>query len=150
MRRKPSPPSKSLVIIVTALLWAGLLTLTWLKVGWAAPVAARLGLQIASAINQLKLALEHGGEVGRETNRFLRARTTLFPLRRILLPLNISLHFEHHLNYCVPWYDLPRYHRALLEIVPRHVQPYVFNRDVWGQLSGRKGGVPPALVGLTR
>lgn len=128
--------------VVTGLLWMIILTLTWRNISWAVPVAAFLGLQVLSAIEQIKLVLEHGGEVGREGNRFLRARTSLCPLRRIFLPLNISLHFEHHLNYCVPWYDLPRYHRALLDVVPWEVQPYVFNRDIWNQLSGRKGKTP--------
>jgi fatty acid desaturase len=135
-------PTQIFPFVVTGLLWMILLILTWRAVSWAVPVAAFLGVQVASALDQIKLVLEHGGEVGREDNRFLRARTSLFPLRRVLLPLNITLHFEHHLNYCVPWYDLPRYHRALLDVVPQQVQPYVFNHDVLAQLSGRKGNAP--------
>jgi fatty acid desaturase len=136
----PSRPTAVYRFAGMAVLWVSVLTVTW--GGWAAPVAAGLGLQVMCAIEQIKLALEHGGEVGRDHNRFLRARTSLFPMRQILLPLNISLHFEHHLNYCVPWYDLPRYHRALLDVVPRQMQPFVFNRDLRGQLWGRKGRTP--------
>jgi fatty acid desaturase len=128
--------------VVTGLLWLIFLILTWRVLSWAVPVAALLGVQVLSTIDQFKLVLEHGGEVGREDNRFLRARTSLFPLRRLLLPLNVSLHFEHHLNYCVPWYDLPRYQRALRDVVPQQIQPFVFNHDVLGQLSGRKGKAP--------
>jgi fatty acid desaturase len=140
-QQKDSPP-KIYCFIVTGVLWLIVLSLTGLTISWAVPVAAFLGLQVMSAIELVKLVLEHGGSVKLEDNRFLRARTSLFPLRPILLPINISLHFEHHLNYCVPWYDLPRYHRALLDVVPRHIQPYVFNHDIWSQLSGQKGKVP--------
>lgn len=139
-------PSRALLFTAAGLLWLAACALVWLRIGWAAPVAAILGLQVASAVELFKLALEHGGDVGRDENRFLRARTSLFSLRRLLLPLNISLHFEHHLNYCVPWYDLPRYHRALLDLVPGEIQPYVFNRDIRGQLYGRKGSVPKHVL----
>lgn len=86
--------------------------------------------------------MEHGGGIGGEENRNFRSRTSLFPLRWLIMPLNISLHFEHHLNYNVPWYLLPSYHRALREIVPAPLQPEVFNTRVWDQLMGRLGRLP--------
>ena len=135
--------SRGFLMPATACLWIVVGTLATLTVSWVVPVAAFLGLHVASVFHQLKLSLEHGGKIGKEENRYFRSRTSLFPFRWLLMPLNISLHFEHHLNYCVPWYDLPRYQRALREVVPAHLQPYVFNQDVWDQLAGRKDvGVP--------
>ena len=123
---------------VTALLWLILGTVTTLAFGWVVPVAMFLGIHVVSVLQQIKLTLEHGGKIGQDQNRYFRSRTSLFPLRQLVMPLNISMHFEHHLNYCVPWYDLPRYHRALRDVIPEHVQRHVFNRDVWPQLTGRK------------
>ncbi len=111
---------------------------TTLTISWTVPVAMFLGVQILSATQHVKLALEHGGAIRFDENRLFRSRTSLFPFRWFLMPLNISLHFEHHLNYCVPWYNLPRYQRALRQIVPPELQPVVFNEDVWEQLAGRK------------
>lgn len=139
--------STSSYFLATALFWIILVALTWPTLGWAVPVAAFLGVQVLSVVEQIKLVLEHGGEIGREENRFLRARTSLGPFRQIFLPLNVSLHFEHHLNYCVPWYELPRYHRALLDIVPPQAQSYIFNHEIREQLSGRKGKTPLVSAG---
>jgi|SRR5215213_477203 len=131
------------LMLMTASLWLLLAALTILTISWTVPVALFLGLHVASAFQQVKLTLEHGGEIGKEENRHFRSRTSLFPFRWLLMPLNISLHFEHHLNYCVPWYKLPRYQRKLREVVPAHLQPYVFNEDVWELLTGHKNvGVP--------
>ena len=140
--------ARGLLMLTTATLWAILATLTTLTISWTVPVALFLGLHVASAFQQVKLTLEHGGEIGKEENRNFRSRTSLFPFRWLLMPLNISLHFEHHLNYCVPWYKLPRYQRALREVVPQHLQPYVFNEDVWQLLTGRKNVGVPSQVEL--
>lgn len=53
------------------------------------------------------------------------------------MPLNISLHFEHHLNYCVPWYDLMKYHQQLQVIVPDefYTDVFKFNGEVWQQIN---------------
>ncbi len=135
--------SRGFLMPTTALLWLIVGTVAGLTISWTVPVAAFMGLHVASAHQQIKLSLEHGGKIGKEENRYFRSRTSLFPFRWPLMPLNISLHFEHHLNYCVPWYDLPRYQRALREVVPAHLHPYLVNEDVWEQLTGRKNvGIP--------
>ena len=77
------------------------------------------------------------------TAPLLRSRTSLFPLRRVLMPFNISMHFEHHLNPGVPWYELPRYHAALRGIIPRPLQPAIFNTQLREQLAGRLGRIAP-------
>ncbi|MCB9637067.1 MAG: fatty acid desaturase, partial [Sandaracinus sp.] len=94
------------VILLFVGIWASALTLTSLTAGWPSALALFLGIHVLSALNQIKGALEHGGPIGHERDPFLRSRTTFFPLRRVLLPFHITLHFEHHLNFQVPWYDL--------------------------------------------
>jgi fatty acid desaturase len=130
--------STAFLLPTTAVVWAIIATVTTLTINWTVPVAAIIGLQVAAAQQQIKLSMEHGGRIGKDPNRLFRSRTSLFPLRWLLMPLNISLHFQHHLNYHVPWYDLPRYQRALRGVVPAQVQSLVFNEDVWEQIAGRK------------
>ena len=129
---------RRLVLPITLFLWLLVAILTTVTIGWTVPLAMFIGMQVASALQQVKLSLEHGGAIGGDPNRVFRSRTSLFAFRWLVMPLNISLHFEHHLNYCVPWYKLPRYQRALRRIVPPELQSVVFNEDVWEQLAGRK------------
>ena len=149
-QRKTTGASRRFIMPTTAFLWLVIAILTTVTISWTVPIAAFIAMQVASALQQVKLSLEHGGEIGREENRNFRSRTSLFPFRWLLMPLNISLHFEHHLNYCVPWYNLPRYQRALREIVPRELQPVLFNEDVWEQLAGRKNVRVSSYEGFSR
>jgi len=130
--------------LASGLIWAVLVALCLRQFGWASLGALLFGLQVLGALNQVKGSLEHGGDIAREPNRNLRSRTSLFPLRWLLMPFNISIHFEHHLNQSVPWYALLRYHRALLRVVPEVVQGEVFNARVFEQLMGRRGGLSAA------
>jgi fatty acid desaturase len=118
-------------------LWGLFVTVSMLYLSWAVPVAVFLGIQVVSALNQFKIAMEHGGEIGRREQLFLRSCSSFFPLRWLLMPFNISLHFEHHLNYCVPWYDLMNYHRELEKVVPKEIRSQVFhhNFEVWQQIN---------------
>lgn len=124
-------------------------TLLWFVCFWAcagvalwrfwspwAFISALWGLQVLSALNQLKGALEHGGGIGNAADPLRRSRTTLMPLRFLFMPFNISLHFAHHLNYSVPWYLLGRYHRALTPTLPADERRYFVNRRVFAQLNG--------------
>lgn len=122
------------------MLWVLFIAVSILYLSWAVPVAVFWGIQVVSALNQFKIAMEHGGEIGRREQPFLRSCSSFFPLRWLLMPLNISLHFEHHLNYCVPWYDLMNYHHALEKIVPREIRSQVFHYDfeVWQQINENK------------
>ena len=129
------------VIVVFIIFWAIVLPLIgWLVNPWAS-VALFWGLHTLSAWNHIKGSLEHGGAIGKEANPFLRSRTTFFPGRRLLMPWNITLHFEHHLNFCVPWYDMLRYHRVLRDIVPDAIWDEVINHHPFAQLSGSLGGL---------
>lgn len=126
--------------------WLVTVGLAVYALGDARPVAMLvLGLGVVGALNQLKTSMEHGGPIALEENRNFRSRTSFFPLRWLLMPFNISLHFEHHLNYCVPWYLLPSYHRALRAVVPAPLWPEVWNTRVLAQLAGQIGGLPEAV-----
>jgi fatty acid desaturase len=127
---------------VNVLFWLTTSTILCVNDAWLSAIAIVFGFGVLGALNQVKGSLEHGGPIAFEANRNLRSRTSLFPLRHLLMPLNISLHFEHHLNYCVPWYDLGRYHRALSAITPEPLRAYIFNAHVVDQLMGRVGAFP--------
>lgn len=127
-----------------ALFWIMVGTASARLFGGSSLGALLLGFQVLGTLNQLKISMEHGGEIGHEENRNFRSRTSLFPLRWLIMPFNISIHFEHHLNQSVPWYALMRYHRAILDIVPEAVQRDLFNEHVRDQLLGRRGGLSPA------
>jgi len=129
------------VILAFVGIWGTILTLAGVFLGWPVALALFLGIHVLAAWNQVKGGLEHGGDLGFEGDPFVRSRTTLFPLRHLLMPFNITLHFEHHLNFCVPWYDLGRYHRDLRDIVPAEVWAEVVNSRPLKQLSGRMGGL---------
>ncbi|MBX3246820.1 MAG: fatty acid desaturase [Myxococcales bacterium] len=132
------------VLLTFVAIWATILTITALAFGWAVPTALFLGVHVVTVLNHVKGSLEHGGPIGREADPFLRSRTTLFPLRWLVMPFNITLHFEHHLNFQVPWYDLVRFHRDLEAIVPRDVWVDVINHAPMAQLAGNLGGVRAA------
>jgi fatty acid desaturase len=104
---------------------------------WAVAVAAGLGIQMLVAFNTLKVTMEHGGSVGRQADVWRRSCSSFFPARIVGMPLNISLHFEHHLNYCVPWYDLIRYHHHLQPVIPPEIRAEVYNSNgqVWQQIT---------------
>ena len=122
-------------------IWITLFVVGGIFVSWTVPVALLLGLQNLTALNQIKGALEHGGEIAFEENPYLRSRSSFFPLRRLLMPMNITMHFEHHLNFTVPWYELPKYHADIRELVPRELHDEFFNTDIMSQLNGEKDGL---------
>ncbi|MEN8443942.1 MAG: fatty acid desaturase [Cyanobacteria bacterium J06555_13] len=130
-------PFNSKLLLAQVSVWSIFLALSIASGYWMLPVAAFLGLQVLAAMNLFKIAMEHGGEISQQENAYVRSTTSLFPLRAVLMPLNISLHFEHHLNDSVPWYDLMRYHKALKTLVPDQVrsQVYASNRQVWARIS---------------
>jgi fatty acid desaturase len=133
------------VKVATLAFWGSVFAVTGWTIGWTVPVALLMGLQILLALNHLKGALEHGGDIAFEENAYLRSRTSFFPLERIIMPLNINLHFEHHLNFTIPWYDLRDYHADVREIVPDELHDEFFNQDIAEQLSGEKGDLGEEL-----
>ncbi len=117
-------------------------------IGWQVPAALLLALHVLAALNLTKKAQEHGAGLAGEPAALLRSRTCLSPIWQLISPFNINYHFEHHANFRVPWYLLPAYHRALLDIVPEPLHPYYFHRDFLAQLAGTKPLPPRDLLGI--
>lgn len=137
--RAPGRTSPAVLVIFVAL-WCGLCVgLTVAGLGRVA-LALVFGLQVTSAINQLKGALEHGGDVGRADDRRLRSRTLTTRLGAWLLPFHVTVfHFEHHLVDQVPWYRLHAFHRALGDRVPAALRRTLFRSDPVRVLVGSAG-----------
>ncbi|MCB9760833.1 MAG: fatty acid desaturase [Alphaproteobacteria bacterium] len=131
--------------LMGAVAWSPIIALAWWVAGWAAPLAIALGFHVVMMLNMSKKAQEHGCGLADEPDPYLRSRTYFYPLSFLFSPFNINYHFEHHANFNVPWYKLPAYHRALMEIVPEPVKPYYFHHDYLLQLSGKKPLPPDAL-----
>lgn len=128
-----------------AAIWSLVLVTSAVVYGAKAAVALAYGLQVVAALNQLKGALEHGGEIAFDPDRLLRSRDSVFRLQLLLPMFFVTIyHFEHHLNYAVPWYDLPRYHRDICGLVPADMRPAIFNAELYAQLAGQKGPIPRA------
>jgi len=139
-KKKGKSSSSKGVIVFFVVFWVTVCTLAGVFVGWPLAAGLYLGIPTVASFNLVKGSLEHGGAIASERSPFLRSRTSLFLLRPLLMPFNITLHFEHHLNFQVPWYDLPRYQRDLRAIVPEAVQSSVINRHLFDQMAGRLGG----------
>ncbi len=135
--------SSRYVLLAAATFWATSLTAATWVYGWLAAATLFLGMHVLQSLNAFKGGLEHGGAIGQESNPFARSRTTLFAGRHLLMPLNITLHFEHHLNFTVPWYDLGRYHAKLKSIVPPDIWRSVVNHTPIAQLRDALGGLSP-------
>jgi fatty acid desaturase len=117
--------------------WILLVALSLRYLNWTVPVAAFLGIQVNAVLNLVKIAMEHGGKMGQHANAFLRSSSSIFPLRFLVMPFNISLHFEHHCNDAVPWYRLMAYHRELELQVPTELRSKIYKKNgaVWKQLA---------------
>ncbi|MEM9156278.1 MAG: fatty acid desaturase [Cyanobacteria bacterium P01_F01_bin.33] len=125
--------------LASVIVWSVALAIEAVFLHWTVAVAALLGLHVLVALNTVKITMEHGGAVSRRGQRWMRSCSSFFPLRRVLMPFNISLHFEHHLNAAVPWYNLMTYHQEIAAIVPAEIRPDVFkgDREVWQQMANR-------------
>ncbi len=67
----------------------------------------------------------------------LRHTRTTYPgiLGRLLIgPLNINYHLDHHLYPSVPFYNLPKLHRALLENPDYRENAHITKNGYWGVL----------------
>lgn len=126
------------------------LTLGW-TCGWPAGVAAFLAWNVVAALNLLKIVQEHGSELREEPDPWLRSRTYFYPLWPLFSPFCMNYHFEHHINFAVPWYLLPAYHRVCLKLMPEELRPYLLTygaREYLTQAAGTRPRIPEALRGL--
>ncbi|MBK8260341.1 MAG: fatty acid desaturase [Nannocystis sp.] len=136
--RAPGRTSPAVLIFFLAL-WAALIAALSLTGLGRVALALVLALQVAAAINQIKGALEHGGDVGAAEELLLRSRTLTTRLGPWLLPFYVTVfHFEHHLVDQVPWYRLRAFHRALDGRVPAALRPRLFRADLLRVLAGRE------------
>jgi fatty acid desaturase len=109
----------------------------WLG-AWPLPVAAIMAFNVLQGLNLIKKSLEHGAGLLEEPDPLFRTQTYFTPLGRLISPFNINYHFEHHLNFTVPWYDLPRYHARVAAMVPDALHEHVFNGDGFAHMSGER------------
>jgi fatty acid desaturase len=124
---------------------------------WSMPVTWLLALHLVFILNEIKGATEHGSAIGLSGLRELRSRSSVMFGHNVFFPCNISVHFEHHLNMWVPWYRLPAYRRALVDIVPPGLHDEIYNTRIgqlWGQLTDRRptaiGKLAPRIVDTAR
>ena len=124
------------VIGAAVLFWAVFaLGAGWL-LHWSVPVAIFLGFNWLQMLNLLKKSLEHGAGLEQEPDPLFRTRTYFHPMGGWVSPFNINYHFEHHLNFTVPWYDLPAYHARVAALTPPALHPHVYNNSVVQHLDG--------------
>ena len=105
---------------------------------WASAVAVYFGFATVASLNLLKIAQEHGSGLAQEFDPLLRSRTYFYPLQFLFSPFHIHYHFEHHANFNVPWYLLPRYHMAIQNLVPKELKPFYFHTEYISQMKGNK------------
>src|SRR5690606_25718542 len=131
--------------IFGALLWAPLFAYGVYFISPWVPLAFFLSFHVTMALNLTKKAQEHGAGLAQEPDFYLRSRTYFYPLWQVFSPYCINYHFEHHLNFKVPWYSLPAYHEALCKLMPVELQPYFFHSEFMAQLAGTKPLPPDEL-----
>ena len=100
-------------------------------------------LTVWRVINRLRSIAEHGGLEASSDRRVTTHSVSQHPLARFLLvPYNIGWHLAHHVDAGVPFRNLPRYHRALIEsgYVGAGVE-YPSYRTIWrARAADRAGG----------
>ena len=73
-------------------------------------------LTVWRVINRLRSIAEHGGLAASDDRRVATHSVTQHPLARFfLVPFNIGFHLAHHVDAGVPFRNLPRYHRLLVQ-----------------------------------
>ena len=98
---------------------------------WLAPY-----LTVWRVINRLRSIAEHGGLMASKDRRVATHSVTQHWLPRFfLVPYNIGYHLAHHVDAGVPFRNLPRYHRMLVD--SGYVSPgyeYSNYRSLWRAL----------------
>lgn len=100
-----------------------------------------IAINLTMVINLVKVSMEHSGSLKSEEDVDLRSMSSFFIGRHLLLPFNISLHFEHHLIMNIPWYNLKRFHDSIKEKLPGAIKSKVYNlntNEVFRKISGSK------------
>ena len=92
------------VAVVSGYWWAYLLF-------WLLPY-----LTVWRVINRLRSIAEHGGLMASDDRRIATHSVVQHPIAQFfLVPFNIGFHLAHHVDAGVPFRNLPRYHRLLVD-----------------------------------
>ena len=94
-------------------------------------------LTVWRVINRLRSIAEHGGLEASSDRRITTHSVSQHPISRFLLvPYNIGWHLAHHVDAGVPFRNLPRYHKAMIEsgYVGAGVE-YASYRTIWRALA---------------
>jgi fatty acid desaturase len=90
-------------------------------------------------VNRLRSIAEHAGMQASDDRRQSTHTVRQHRAARVfLVPFNIGYHLAHHLDAGIPWRQLPRYHRALVEA--GYITPaieYPSYRALWSALASR-------------
>lgn len=122
-----------------AAIWGTLITVCLTFLTWKSALAFLAGMSMVDAVVVLRQAQEHplGSEL--EADPYLRGHTLVGWIAWVVAPFNQNYHLEHHLNFQVPWYSAPAYHRRIKGIVPPEIWPYLVKsglRGFWANVTG--------------
>ena len=96
-------------------------------------------LTVWRVINRLRSIAEHGGMVASKDRRMTTHHVEQHWLPRfVMVPFNTGWHLAHHVDMGVPWRNLPRLHRELVEagwVTPDLTYPTY--RSLWKALTAR-------------
>jgi fatty acid desaturase len=97
------------IVLAAGLNWIGIKAILYLFIYWLLPFATILQVMFFT-----RAAFEHGA-IPDSQDRFRNTRTYLGrPIMVWLVaPLNVHYHLEHHLYPAVPFFRLPKLHKAL-------------------------------------
>lgn len=131
-----------IVAVQLVLLGASLAAGAW----WAYPVWILSWSTLWKFSNRLRAIAEHGGMERSDDRRRTTHVIRQTPLARYLMvPYNTGWHLAHHVDMGVPWRNLPRLHRELVDsgwVVPEVEYPTY--RAFWKACSARRPGAATA------
>ena len=123
-------------LFLAGLFWGPIVSFMWQQNPLSLCVLY-LGLTGVACLNLLKIVQEHGSGLATLSDPLLRSRTYHYPLSWLFSPFNIHYHFEHHANFMVPWYLLPRYHQQIINIIPPEYLPWIVHSQYFKQAKGQ-------------
>jgi len=100
-----------------------------------------IAVNLTMVLNLIKVSMEHSGNLKEEANPELRSMSSFFIGRHLIIPFNVSIHFEHHLVMNVPWYNLKKFHNEVFLLVPNEYKSKVYNltaAEVIQKISGKR------------
>lgn len=134
-------------ILPSTLLWGGLAVAGAFAIGPAAPLVVLYGFNFVSVLNLFKKSQEHAAGLAQVEEPLMRSRTYFYPGQALFSPFNIHYHWEHHANFSVPWYLLPRYHATAQALTPPELRDAVRSVGLLAVLRQSNGlRRPPAPV----